>query len=179
MRIVVSGTHASGKSTLIADVAAALPDYAVLPDPFELLDERFDQPGPAMFLQQLRVAADRLEDDPPADLIAERGPLDFLAYLAAVDELGRGIASDEAIERARQMTASALRAVDLLVILPLAEGDGIRPGEDEDLELREATDAALLDLVDEVELVPRTTRVVEITGDRAARAVALLAAMAD
>ena len=60
MRIVVSGTHASGKSTLIADVAAALPDYAVLPDPFELLDERFDQPGPAMFLQQLRAAADRL-----------------------------------------------------------------------------------------------------------------------
>ncbi|MET2010200.1 hypothetical protein ABXJ56_01490 [Microbacterium chocolatum] len=179
MRIVVSGTHASGKSTLIGDVVAALPSYTVLPDPFELIDERFDQPGPAMFLQQLRVAADRLEDDPPADLIAERGPLDFLAYLAALDELGRGAASDEAIARAREMTASALRAVDLLAILPLAEGDGIRPGEDEDLELREATDAALLDLLDDAELIPATTGVVEITGDRAARRRALISAIAE
>lgn len=179
MRIVVSGTHASGKSTLIGDVVAALPSYTVLPDPFDLIDERFDHPGPAMFLQQLRVAADRLEDDPPADLIAERGPLDFLAYLAALDELGRGTASDEALERAREMTASALRAVDLLVILPLTEGDGIRPAEDEDLELREATAAALLDLLDDAELVPAATRVVEITGDREARRRALISATAE
>lgn len=179
MRIVVSGTHASGKSTLVADVVPALPGYAVLPDPFELIDERYDQPGPAMFLQQLRVAADRLEDDPPADLIAERGPLDFLAYLAALDELGRGSASDEALERAREMTASALRAVDLLVVLPLTEGDGIRPAEDEDLELRDATDAALLDLVDDAELVPATTRVAEIAGDREKRRRALISAIAE
>ncbi|MEV8272274.1 AAA family ATPase [Microbacterium sp. NPDC077184] len=179
MRIVVSGTHASGKSTLIADVAAALPSYAVLPDPFELLDERFDQPGPAMFLQQLRLTAERLLDDPPADLIAERGPLDFLAYLAALDELGRGTASGDALDRARVLTERALHRVDLLVILPLTASDGIRAGEDEDLELREATDAALLDLVDEAELIPRTARVVEITGDRATRAAALRAAITE
>lgn len=179
MRIVVSGTHASGKSTLIADVAAALPSYTVLPDPFELLDERFDQPGPAMFLQQLRVAADRLLDDPPSDVIAERGPLDFVAYLRALDDLGRGAASDDALDRARVLTERAMHRVDLLVILPLTERDGIRAGDDEDLELREATDAALLDLVDEAELIPRTTRVIEITGDRATRAAALLAVIAE
>ncbi|MFC4138171.1 MULTISPECIES: hypothetical protein [unclassified Microbacterium] len=35
MRIVVSGTHASGKSTLIDAFAAEHPEYRVLPDPFE------------------------------------------------------------------------------------------------------------------------------------------------
>ena len=34
MRIVVSGTHASGKSTLIADFLAARPEYLSLGDPF-------------------------------------------------------------------------------------------------------------------------------------------------
>ena len=38
VRIVVSGTHASGKSTLVSDLAMAL-GYAQLPDPFELVDD--------------------------------------------------------------------------------------------------------------------------------------------
>ena len=70
MRIAVSGTHASGKSTLIADFAAAHPHYVTMPDPFELLDEEFDQPSAGMLLRQLRVAADRLEQtDSPLSLI--------------------------------------------------------------------------------------------------------------
>lgn len=32
MRIVVSGTHASGKSTLVSDFAVRHPDFVVLPD---------------------------------------------------------------------------------------------------------------------------------------------------
>ena len=39
MRIVVSGTHASGKSTLISDFALRHPEFVVLPDPFEALDD--------------------------------------------------------------------------------------------------------------------------------------------
>ena len=89
MRIVVSGTHASGKSTLIADFARRHPEYAVFADPFELIDESDDRPAAAMFAMQLRLAADRLiEADSGEKIIAERGPLDFLAYLLALDELG-------------------------------------------------------------------------------------------
>ena len=36
MRIVISGTHASGKSTLIADFASRRPEFEVFPDPYEL-----------------------------------------------------------------------------------------------------------------------------------------------
>ena len=39
MRIVVSGTHASGKSTLIADFLGLYPGVDHLPDPFEVLGE--------------------------------------------------------------------------------------------------------------------------------------------
>ena len=39
MRIAVSGTHCSGKSTLLQDFAAAHRDYESVPEPYELLDE--------------------------------------------------------------------------------------------------------------------------------------------
>jgi hypothetical protein len=177
MRIAVSGTHASGKSTLIADFAARHPRYEAMPDPFELIDERFDRPNPAMFLQQLRIAAERLDETDAADVIAERSPLDFLAYLMALEQLGRATASADVLERARALTASALGHVDLIVVLPLTGRDGIRAGADEDLELREAMDAALLELVGDADLIPAKTRVVEITGDREARLVALESAV--
>ena len=84
MRIVVSGTHASGKSTLIADFVAARPGYEVLPDPFEELEESALDLDAGTFYSQLVAAAGRLRGLRPGDrVIAERGPLDFLAYLRA------------------------------------------------------------------------------------------------
>jgi len=170
VRIVVSGTHASGKSTLIADLARRHPHFSVLPDPFEMLDDFWDTPGAGMFAAQLRIAADRLHaDDLPADVIAERGPLDFLAYLQAVQELTGEPISADVRERSVALTADALRTVDLLVVLPLSERDPIPVGADEDLALRGAMNDALLDLVDDGELVGAGTTVVEITGGRRER----------
>jgi hypothetical protein len=60
MRIVVSGTHASGKSTLISDFVQRHPEYEVLPDPIELIDESWDAPSAAPSAAQLSVAAARL-----------------------------------------------------------------------------------------------------------------------
>jgi hypothetical protein len=39
MRIAVAGTHASGKSTLIADFLATHPEYAHEAEPYEWLDD--------------------------------------------------------------------------------------------------------------------------------------------
>lgn len=174
MRIVVSGTHASGKSTLIADFAARHPEYVVLADPFESLDEEADAPGVAMFGRQLRVAADRLLDADSDDLIAERGPVDFIAYLLAMPgSHGHG----DAWERAMALTASAMRRVDLLVVLLLDERDPIDAGDDEHLALRSAMQHALLDLLDDSDAVPSSVRVLELVGDREARVRALEAAL--
>jgi hypothetical protein len=164
MRIVVSGTHASGKSTLISDFVVRHPEFAVLPDPFESIDEEWDAPEPGMFAAQLRVAADRLLDHDIDQLIAERGPLDFVAYLRAL--------GTEVPERLLDRAIGAMQHVDLLAVLPLSAADPIRAGADEYAELRADMNDALLDLIDDPDLVGQAT-VVELTGDPAARLAAL------
>ncbi|GAA1916160.1 hypothetical protein GCM10009775_05810 [Microbacterium aoyamense] len=170
MRIVVSGTHASGKSTLVSDFARRHPDFTVLPDPFELIDESWDAPSAASFAAQLRLSAVRLDPrEAPDELIAERGPLDFLAYLAALEATSVDAGSRELWERSVRVTAEALANVDLIVVLPLNAVDGIAAGADEDEALRGAMNDALLDLIDDPDLVGDSTQVVEITGDRMQR----------
>lgn len=168
MRIVVSGTHASGKSTLISDFALRHPGFTVLADPFDSLDEESDSPGAVMFARQLRIAADRLGEETATDLIAERGPIDFLAYLLALADGTGSEPSERLIERARALIADAMRRIDLLVVLPLSARDGIRVGPDEDPALRDAMNDILLELIDDPDLVG-STEVIEITGDPRAR----------
>lgn len=174
MRIVVSGTHASGKSTLISDFALRHPEFAVLPDPFELVDEAGDVPSAALFASQLRISADRLTDDTAGEhLIAERGPLDFLAYLIALSELSGSPLDEPLLERATARSAEALQTIDVLVVLPLTADDRIHVGSDEHLELRAAMNDSLLDLIDDPDLVGERLTVAEITGEPVARLAAL------
>jgi hypothetical protein len=127
VRVVVSGTHASGKSTLVS---------------------------------------------------AERGPVDFLAYLAALADLGRPTVGPGLLATLRASTAEAMAHVDLLVVLPLGPGDDFTVPEDEDPELRAAMDQCLLDLCEDDDLVGPATRVVELTGTPEQRLTGLLTALA-
>ena len=173
MRIVVSGTHASGKSTLIADFALRHPGFTVLPDPFELLDDAADSPSAAMFTAQLRLSADRLTEETATDVIAERGPLDFLAYLLALAELSGRALDDGIRERATARVVAAMRTVDVLVVLPLTARDPIHVSDDEHLELRETMNDVLLDLIDDPDLVGGHLLVREITGTPEERVAAV------
>ncbi|GAB3386574.1 hypothetical protein GCM10027568_05080 [Humibacter soli] len=174
MRIVVSGTHASGKSTLISDFRLRHPEFEVLPDPFELVDEADDAPDAALFAVQLRISAERLtSEDHGSDLIAERGPLDFLAYLLGLAELTGMHLDDGFLGGAIARTAAALRTIDVLVVLPLTASDPIYPATDEYLELRAAMNDALLDLLDDPDIVGSHLRVAELTGTPDERLAAL------
>ncbi|WP_353813395.1 hypothetical protein [Agromyces sp. SYSU T00266] len=167
MRIVVSGTHASGKSTLISDFSLRHPEFTVLPDPFELVDESWDTPNASLFATQLRISATRLHpEESPEQFIAERGPVDFLAYLHALDDLAGASVSRDLLERSTAITRQALQHVDLLVVLPLTTMDQIVAEADEHLALRDATNDALLDLIDDPDVVGERPHVVEITGNR-------------
>lgn len=171
MRVVVSGTHASGKSTLVAEFAAAHPDYVVLDDPAEAFDEHSGADA-GFLLAQLRLSSARLLTTPrPPRLVAERGPLDFLAYLGALELLRRpgrgGIPEAE-----RHRAVAALATLDLLVLLPLSPRDGITVPDDEDPELREAMDEVLLELAEDPDLVGDIP-VIELTGDPSSRLAAL------
>jgi hypothetical protein len=164
VRIVVSGTHAVGKSTLVSDFAMSNPQFDVLPDPFDLVDDP-EPASPASFREQLTVAADRLLVlAPGADVIAERGPLDFLAYLEAAEALGRASLSATSWEALRQTAAAAMARVDLLVVLPLTNPSAIWVPDEEDPALRLAMDERLLDLCGDEELVGGVGRVIEVAG---------------
>ncbi|MFE5409586.1 AAA family ATPase [Microbacterium sp. NPDC056569] len=174
MRIVVSGTHASGKSTLVSDFAFRYPEFAVLPDPFDLVDETWDTPDASLFARQLRLSADRLDpEQSPENLIADRGPIDFLAYLMALDELTGAPGSRELLKRSTEITREAMQQIDLLVVLPLNAIDRIEPDIDEHSALREGMNEALLDLIDDPDVTGVGPEVVEITGDRSRRLAAL------
>lgn len=169
MRIVVSGTHASGKSTLISDFVHACPEFEALDDPFELVDE-LDAVGVASFVSQFRVASTRLLEFSSGDsVIAERGPLDFLAYLIALGELGR-LDTSELVRSGAATAALAMTHVDLLAVLPV---DTSAVGEEEDPELREAMAEALLNLIDDAELTGGA-RVCELVGSPSSRLAELV-----
>lgn len=176
MRIAVSGTHCSGKSTLIEDFIAVHGDYVYEPEPYEWLAELHgesfaDVKGVGDFHRQLEVCVERLRGYARgARVIAERSPLDFLAYILALGE--------ERIEPAVELAARGMEHVDLLVVLPLVDNDGIVAPEWEDLDLREAMNDRLLEMVttDEFQLLGNL-RVIEIHGARSNRLAALEHAM--
>lgn len=177
MRIVVSGTHASGKSTLIADFLAAHPEYLSLGDPFDDLEEEAVDPSGEASFAALRIAAGRLRATAgQQDVIAERGPLDFAAYLIALERLGR---SDGAlVERAIAIAEDSLALVDLVVLVPLDARRSIRIPADEDPALREAMDQALFDLADDL-AQDTGVRLLTVAGDGEMRLATLVEAIVE
>src|SRR6202008_435507 len=90
MRIAISGTHGSGKTTLINDFLKAHPDFFHEPEPYTALVENYGEefsaePGGDDFYRQLNFSLERLGHySPDANVIYERCPADFLAYILAL-----------------------------------------------------------------------------------------------
>ena len=168
MRIAVSGSHCSGKTTLVEAFLAKHPEYVHEPEPYEWLSDFSSEPSAADFWQQLELSVERLSSHSPgSNVIAERSPLDFVAYLEALRNLGRENTSS-LLPAALDLAARGMNHVDLLVVLPLNDDDGIEAPESEDLELREAMNVCLLEI-----LADAQTRVIEVAGTERQRLAAL------
>ncbi|HEX7152784.1 MAG TPA: AAA family ATPase [Thermoanaerobaculia bacterium] len=174
MRIAVSGTHCSGKSTLIEDFLAAHGDYTHEPEPYVWLTELHGEelsaaPGPDDFYRQLEVSVERLAQYAPgARMLAERSPLDFIAYLLALDERHPRHRASRLLEPAIELASRGLAHLDLLIVLPLNRRDAIDAPEDEDLELRQLMNDHLVELVttDEYDLLGGgALRIAELHGN--------------
>src|SRR5262245_25255481 len=89
MRLAVSGSHGTGKSTLIAAFLERCPQYVLEPEAFETVGDDVDlsdSGGPTS--EGLRVllehTARAMARYPPgAHVVHERSPVDYLAYAAA------------------------------------------------------------------------------------------------
>jgi hypothetical protein len=138
MRIAISGTHCTGKSTLIDEFLQTHPDFVHEPEPYTALVEDFgeefsEEPRIEDFQRQLEFNLERLKHHPPeAHVIYERCPIDFLAYIAVLDTRSAESALDQIIE--------GLQHLDLIVYLPLDHNDTI---EAEYPKLRKAVDRRL------------------------------------
>jgi hypothetical protein len=187
VRIAVCGTHCSGKSTLVDDFLSIHRDYAHEPEPYEWLaeygEELAEEPDAESFFRQLERSIARLTSyREGARVIAERSPLDFLAYLLAHHDLGRSGRDCELIVAAAELAASGLAHLDLLVVLPLNDVDGIVAPPSEDLELRDEMNERLMEMIttDPYSLLTRSTlRIVEIHGTPERRLLALERAVAE
>ena len=138
MRVAVSGSHSTGKSTLIVAFAAKRPQYAYEPEAYEVLaddiallpSEGPDPEGLAALLEYtVSVLAKHRHG---ASVIFERSPVDYLAYAAAT----RSITASERAELMRAYIPAvrdSLSNLDLIVLLPVSSKGHIasRPGENE------------------------------------------------
>jgi hypothetical protein len=175
VRIAVSGSHCCGKSTLIADFLAAHPEFVHEPEPYEWLQELYgeefgERPSAGDFYRQLEVSVQRLATfERGANVIVERSPADFVAYLLALQDLGRDPDATELIDSATALAARGLSRLDLVVFLPLS--GHIAAPDSEDLELREAANDRLAEFLHGDD----SLTIIEVAGTRAERLAALTA----
>lgn len=164
MRIAVSGTHGTGKSTLIDEFLREHPEYLHEPEPYTVLVEDLgeafsEEPCVEDFLRQLEFNIERLvQHAAGTNVIYERCPLDFLAYIDALDQRNT--------ETLVGPVAQAIKNLDLIAYLPLESLT------DEYPKLQQAVDHRLSAIFreDEFEILTTTNLiVVEATGTTANR----------
>ena len=158
MRIAVSGTHGVGKSTLVDEFLCTHAEFVHEPEPYAVLVEDYGEefsaePCVEDFLRQLEFNLERLgQHDARENVIYERCPLDFLAYLTALDA--------NVSETLRERISEATQHLDLIVYLPLDDSFG----NDEFPKLRRSVDRHLSEILTAASVV-----VIEATGSTTQR----------
>ena len=147
MRIAVSGTHCNGKSTLIDEFLQVHPQFVHEPEPYTVLVEEFgeefsEEPCVEDFYRQLQFNIDRLEQrSREAQVIYERCPIDFLAYIDVLDS--------QAAQASIGLVSEAIRNLDLILYLPV--DPSLDVPRDDYPKLRESVDRRLSAILNEDE----------------------------
>jgi predicted ATPase len=173
MRIAISGSHRTGKSTLVAALAERLRGYETVDEPYQLMEEdghEFAHP-PSLddFVAQLERSIAELNED-RKNVLFERSPIDFLAYLMTHDD-----AEDFELDAWLPAVREAVQTLDLVVFVPIESRDRIRfPASDDEGESRAAVDESIreMSMDDSLEL---GVDVLEVEGDVDSRVRAVLA----
>jgi hypothetical protein len=176
MRVGISGTHGTGKTTLAGALCARLPGHVVADEPYYLLEEQGYEftfpPSPGDYRALLACSLYCLTASPPLPgAVFDRTPLDYLAYLAATG-------ADPVAEADPATLRPAFARLDLLVITPItAETERVLPAA-ELPGLRSQMNDALLELVyDDPLNAWEHIPVLELTGPLGRRVDAVLAAL--
>ena len=145
MRVGISGTHGTGKTTLAEGLCARLPGHVLAGEPYYLLEEEGYEfgfpPSAEDYRAMLARSVRSMTARSATGVIFDRTPLDYLAYLAAV---GADLSAAAGVPADLRLTFARL---DLLVITPLTPETEQALPEAELPALRTRMNDALLDLV--------------------------------
>jgi hypothetical protein len=145
MRIAISGSHATGKSTLARSVADLYPTYSVVDEPYHFMVAEgvwfSDPPVFEDFEAQLDRSAALIVEHRDPEIIFERCPIDFFAYLSAF----RTNPEDSAAWF--KVVKESIQTIDLIAYVPIESPDRIAVASDEHLKLRRVVDRKLRTLL--------------------------------
>jgi hypothetical protein len=141
MRIAVVGSHATGKSTLVAELARRMPTVTPVDEPYHSLAAAghvFSDPPTISDFEILFDAsvADLSRPRAPA-VVFDRSPADYLAYLVALQP-------QQPLAERVAAAAASLETLDLIVYVPVERPDRIAGAELP--RLRRRVDAVLHDM---------------------------------
>ena len=148
MRIAISGTHCCGKSTLIDEFLITHSEYTHEPEAYEALQDEHGEsfaaePSAEDFRRQLDHCVDRLEQYRESDnVVFERCPADYLAYMLALRYLGRDSQASQVAAESVGIARSGMKRLDIVVLARLDE-ENFEVADEEDPELRRLVDEKL------------------------------------
>jgi hypothetical protein len=172
MRIAISGTHFSGKSSLVQALSEALPQYATVEEPYNLLLEEgyefAEFPSIEDFELQLERSIENLDEATP-NVIIDRCPADILGYLLSHTDVEAFIL-DEWLPRIQ----TAIKKLDLVVFLSIEEPDRIVLPLSQDAVYRQRVDEKLREVILE-NIFDFEVDVLEVSGSLQTRVERVLA----
>jgi AAA domain len=173
VRIAVSGSHRTGKSTLVEELSRLLPAHEVVDEPYHQLEEEGHQFAAMPSVEDFELQLERAIaccDGGGGDQLFDRCPADLLAYLLVHPD-GDALDLEDWLPRAR----AAMQRLDLVVYLPIERPDRVAVPADE-RGLRRRVDEALREnlLEDGWELGVQVLEATGSTGERARQVQARL-----
>lgn len=146
MRIAISGSHRTGKSTLVSALAALLPSYKTVDEPYRLMEEdghEFAHP-PSMddLVAQLERAIAEVNESGD-DTILDRCPVDLLGYILSHED-AEAFDLDEWLPNVEE----AVEKLDLVVFVPIESPDRIKfSAADDEGDWRASADEKIRELL--------------------------------
>jgi predicted ATPase len=176
MRIAISGTHFSGKSSLVQALSEALPQYTTVEEPYHLLQEEgyefAELPSIEDFELQLERVIENLDETLP-NVIFDRCPADILGYLLSHTD-AEAFNLGEWLPRVQ----TAIKKLDLVVFLPIEEPDRIVLPLSQDAAYRQRVDDKLREVILE-NIFDFEVDVLEVSGNTQTRVERVLAYIAN
>jgi len=145
MKIAVSGSHWTGKTTLIEALCRELSDHLSMNEPYYLLEEEGhvfpEMPEVEDFELQLACSIEEITNS-EENIIFDRCPVDMLAYLKTHNDF-----DSFDLKPWLPKIQNAMQQLDLLVFVPIEDPDVITCPESENIELRNRVDEELHDII--------------------------------